>query len=57
MKFMDGTPVDADYAQSISKLVSGAAKTSEMFSEDELENFAAAQAALNQTQVVTQLSA
>lgn len=57
MKFMDGTPVDAGYAQAISKLVSGATKASEMFSEDELEEFAAAQAAKKDDQAAIPVAA
>ena len=40
-KFLDGTPVDADYAAKIAVLVSGACDATDLVSEDDLEEFAA----------------
>lgn len=41
MKYLDGTPVEQEYAQAISAMVSGAAAATEIVSEDELEEYAA----------------
>ena len=40
MKFLDGTPVDKDYADRIAKLVNSAATAELHTSVDELEEFA-----------------
>lgn len=40
MKYMDGSPVDAAYEAAISKLVSEAARASDICTDDELEEFA-----------------
>jgi hypothetical protein len=41
VKFLDGSPVDAAYANAVATLISGAARATELCSEDELEQFAA----------------
>jgi hypothetical protein len=40
MKFLDGTPVPAAYAERVAKLVSGACDAVDAVGEDELERFA-----------------
>ncbi len=41
MKYMDGAPVDPEYAKAVGSLVAGAAAATEIVSEDEMEAHAA----------------
>ena len=43
MKFLDGTPVDKNYAAKIGALVAGACNATDHCTEDELEEFAEVQ--------------
>lgn len=41
LKYLDGTPVEKEYAEAIGTLVAGAAAATEIVSEDDLEEYAA----------------
>ncbi len=40
LKFLDGSPVDKEYANTVASMVSGAAAATEIVSEDDLEAYA-----------------
>jgi len=41
MRYLDGKPVEKEYAEAVGAMVAGAAAATEIVSEDELEEYAA----------------